>query len=348
MSKTQQPARSNVSSRIRRCLPAILLALAACGGGDPEPTPSQGGTANPTVIGSPDDLSAEEGDSDANAPPVGSQPDLPTDEGTWDDTSPEPDSDRKQALVARGQETKPDSWTSFLRLDGAYHCMANLVDTGVGELWFVTAAHCLVDVNGRHIATERITVCVNHIRRSGCRKPMRVEFLYAHPDYRNGQNDTPDIGLVRAIRNDNWRDFSNGLKLPTKDTQTSGKWYYIKGFGLTSPTSKPADLLQGVWMQSEGFVHLPGGLPPAWFPCKAQFYCLRVKDAGLCGGDSGAAMVEWGHYLWPSKLLGVVSKGAGERCGISLTTKFTKIYPHVDWIKSTAKWVDDPQGRLGN
>ncbi|KAG5669663.1 hypothetical protein PVAND_017546 [Polypedilum vanderplanki] len=201
--------------------------------------------------------------------------------------------------------------------------------------WVLTAAHCIYDFN-------RITVMLGTTNR--IRGPFSYTFevtntrhIISHPNY-HAMTLENDVGLIflstahETILN---HQFVSTIALPLRtdiSINLVGMNSTVSGFGATfnAPNNSPSDVMR--------FVSVP---IMSNMQCRQSFgqfildsnICVDTTGGrSPCSGDSGGPLtveIEQGR----SVLIGVVSFGRIEGCGLGYPAVFARTTSFLDWIE---------------
>ena len=223
----------------------------------------------------------------------------------------------------------------------------------------LTAAHCVVKDNGKHIKVPGVrlgewNVTGNpdcQILRNGvkvCAHPhldVGIEKIHVHPDYSpNIGNEGPfhynDIALIRLNRNIHFTDFIRPICLPVRPYQRlktyDGVALHVSGWGFTEAGHKSAVKKK---------VIVPG---IEFERCRKKYLSKRrlLKPPQMCaGGEPGedACTDDSGGPLMAKQnidsrdvyvLVGIVSFGS-IYCGTpGLPGVYTSVGAYMEWIES--------------
>ena len=220
--------------------------------------------------------------------------------------------------------------------------------TIVAERWLLTAAHCLVDAQGRRrpLETLEVTAGIERLSLAEGRNHIAVENAIVHPDY-DPRSQANDIALLRLGRA--WTGPVVALAPESADDPVG--LVTVAGFGATVEGQSQAigetrggdrlGLLSDDLMAAELTVSPLAACAAAYMalPAETGFAGLSVGEANICAsspdtrdacqGDSGGPLlVRDGHLLVQ---VGIVSFGYG--CAEpGFAGVYTRVSAFADWI----------------
>lgn len=258
--------------------------------------------------------------------------------------------------IVGGVQARPGSWPfqTYLYAAGAA-CGGTLIDPN----WVLTAAHCVVDDNGRVLDPKDkktvVLVQAGHIRQPKLDaddlqfygKPSLGKRVIAHPGYVLAQQEKAprtidDIALIELER---------PINLPLVK---------VAAGGIVGEVERPGQTVTAIgWGKTSGSKNIVSEyLLQADLPLVSNEYCAQHMGPRLtamvtanqicagewkgerstCQGDSGGPIFARGPDGTPYQV-GVTSWGVGSEnvsCGISPTV-FTRVSRYVDWIEQHVK-----------
>ncbi|XP_023243444.1 transmembrane protease serine 9-like [Centruroides sculpturatus] len=234
--------------------------------------------------------------------------------------------------VVGGKDTKPFSWPWMvsLHIRGTngfnYHCGASIIK----DKYILTAAHCFDSRSKRH--SDYIVKVGGHKRNEG--RNYGVSKITIHLRYRSGQhyNDIAVLKLNSSIPN------VNPICLPSNRELYDGKNVTVIGWGQTSYTGLPSEILQQAVISvipnrqcNASYTQLRASSLPRGIT--SGFVCAGISSGGkdACQGDSGGPLMMTSSSGW--KIIGIVS--FGYQCA---KQGFPGVYTRVS---SYLKWISD-------
>ena len=192
----------------------------------------------------------------------------------------------------------------------------------IGTSWIVTAAHCITDGNGPHVATSRLRAIAgttNHMTRGG--EVINIDRAIVHELY-NANTNVNDIALLKT-RNPITR--GRAISLPGRGSNFSGTGV-VSGWGTTTEGGRRSyDLL------AANLDILPDASCYRTYRSRfrvPEMLCAGAMEGGrdTCQGDSGGPLAQSGT------LVGITSFGRG--CARRMSPGvYTRVSHYVDWIQ---------------
>ncbi|PVV05149.1 hypothetical protein BB560_000335 [Smittium megazygosporum] len=257
-------------------------------------------------------------------------------------TFSEPDSLELTERIING---KPANITQFPFIAQIFYRNASFINfsfrcTGslISDLWILTAAHCLTDVNRNLVSPGDFRVAVGKdelVANADANDQYRVSFI---GNFGYKENATLDAGLIKLAK-----PVPSIVATPAKLYTSPVKKRLrvnIAGFGLTD-YAKPTP--SNVLLQTRVYISQSAncsGFSPGWKSNNGPQICQEnYKDLSPCKGDSGGPMVT--KIKGKNVIVGITSSGGNKDknvdnpCGHNVIDYYARVGYYVNSISKT-------------
>lgn len=199
----------------------------------------------------------------------------------------------------------------------------------VGNLWVLTAAHCIDNSIVRNDPARVDIVAGTKSYESGGQRAA-AESLFVHPQYNRLTHDF-DIALIRLAEP---LSVGTAIPIPSADSSASdGDMATVTGWGALAEGGSGSPILMGVTIPivSNETCNEPQSYNGS---ITDRMMCAGHRAGGFdsCQGDSGGPLQA--NIDGKSLLIGVVSWGEGCARGLKYGV-YTRVAMFADWISST-------------
>ncbi|XP_066577839.1 complement factor B [Amia ocellicauda] len=247
-------------------------------------------------------------------------------------------------------------WQVLLRIQGE--------DSGGGSIiskqWILTAAHVLICYKSKEVVCEpnEVEVFAGIADRSQIGKPLEVEKVFVHEEYRNNGTFYYDIGLLKLKREIQFdgrhrpvclpctAPLSRVLSLPDLDWHVQCEFQDLLLTGHGGEDYRPVNGIITGWGKTKNYqgtlaknlhygsisiqqreecskVRIP-------IPFTAEKFCAKGDNVDACAGDSGGPFVIKKNGRWIQ--IGIVSYGQ-EKCAAESMGFYASVPRMMQWIR---------------
>lgn len=197
--------------------------------------------------------------------------------------------------------------------NGHFNCGGSIIDTR----WILTAAHCVLELDGSVAANLSVLAGSQHLVEGGRR--YEPEAIFAHESYGNFQNDIALIKLSESIEYD---ELSQPIALYEGEDLPKDSVVVISGHGRTEDRDF-SELLK--------FNRMLVDDANSCGKDREGLICFNEQVGnGACEGDSG------GPAVYEGRQVGVANFVQG-RCGSHYADGYAKVTFYRDWIDRTKR-----------
>ncbi|XP_039439730.1 serine protease SP24D-like [Culex pipiens pallens] len=197
--------------------------------------------------------------------------------------------------------------------NGHFDCGGSIID----NRWILTAAHCVLELNGSVAANLSVLVGSQHLVEGGRR--FEPEAIFAHESYGDFQNDIALIKLGESIEYD---ELSQPIALYEGDDLPKDSVVVISGHGRTEDRDF-SELLK--------FNRMLVDTQESCGKDREGLICFNEKVGnGACHGDSG------GPAVFEGRQVGVANFVQGS-CGTKYADGYAKVTHYREWIDRTKR-----------
>jgi len=237
-----------------------------------------------------------------------------------------------QPRIVGGQKAAEGEFPWMAHLNGRLDCGATLI----GDEWILTAAHCVVDEDGKSIPVENLELAVGAFRLDQSSIFQQVEQVIIHPGFDNHTMEN-DIALLRLetplgenVQPIQW---NSDPRIPAPYAEA-----VVIGWGSLLPGGDNTDILHKVTLPvvSQERANDPKAYDGSILPSMLAAGLVQGgKDS--CQGDSGGPLILDVNGKWLQ--VGIVSwgKGCGEPYAYGIHTR----------LSSFANWIEGITGLVG-
>lgn len=202
--------------------------------------------------------------------------------------------------------------------------------TIISELYVVTAAHCIANIQKTVLKIVRVGV-VNlpaSVKSPNFSTDLRVVNISVHRDF-NRKKKVNDIALVKLEKALEWSDKIRPACLYPKNEDPEEP-LMILGWGAKNNTAEKSEILQKAVVNPRSLDDCRNTYSAKLILTRSHFCADTESDT--CEGDSGGPLqiYEIGKSL--STLVGVTSTGI--LCGSKYPGIYTRVSSYIDWIES--------------
>lgn len=249
----------------------------------------------------------------------------------------------QQARIIGETDIQQQDWpwmAAVNHVPGATSTRTSLVCGGtlVASRWVLTAAHCVINDEGRQTSPEQLLVVVGSAYRDGTGgEYLRVVGVHPHPDYRR-QGLHNDIALLRLASDARAAPLAIGGREQQHYLARAGVGATLTALGWGRARADDPHSGARV-LQALRLGHVPGRqCRSTWHLLDGSQLCAGgAPQQDTCTGDSGGPLVlEHQGRPW---LMGITSYGAKE-CGMAgVPGVYTAAGSFTGWMQQTARNV---------
>jgi secreted trypsin-like serine protease len=238
-----------------------------------------------------------------------------------------PLSDLEQPIIGGGN-ANPGEWPWQAQIDafGDHWCGGSLLN----DRWVLTAAHC---VEGLSASTFTVRLGVHQRSALGPGVQTRsVSRVIIHPEYFVPNVLDHDVAVMELSSAVTFTKTVQPISLSQSAAPVGGA-AYVTGWGLTSPVSDAADVLQETMLPIRATSVCNNTSSPLDYDVTDSMVCAGylTGEHGGCHGDSGGPLVmPSASFSKGWELVGTVSWGEGGVC--NSYTVFGRVSNMAGWI----------------